>query len=43
MYLEQLPGFVATSRVCCLGGYREGMSSSEVFVWFEIESKCLIW
>ena len=25
----------ATSRVCCLGGDREGLSSSKVFVWFE--------
>ena len=35
--MKQPLGFVAQ------GGDREGMSSSEIFVWFEIESPCLVW
>ena len=30
-------------EVCYLGGDRKGLSSSEVFVWFEIESLCMVW
>ena len=25
------------------GGEMEGFSSSEVFVWFETESTCMVW
>ena len=33
----------ATSEVCCSRGDRDGVSSSEIFVWFETESPCLVW
>ena len=33
----------ATSRVCSSGGDREGLSSLEVFVWFETKSPCVVW
>ena len=32
-----------TSRVCYLGGDREGLSYSEVFAWFETEFTCVVW
>ena len=35
-YKEQPP------RFCCSGGDREGVSSLEIFVWFETESPCLV-
>ena len=31
------------SRVCCSRGDRKGLSFSKVFVWSEIESKCMVW
>ena len=31
-----------TSRVCCSGGDWEGLYSSEVVIWLEAESPCLI-
>ena len=37
VYMEQPSGFVGSR------GAREGVSSSEIFVWFEIESLCLVW
>ena len=40
VYMEQSPGFVAQGGG---GGDREGLSSSEVFVWFETESTCVVW
>ena len=33
----------ATSGVCFSREDREGVSSSKIFVWFEIESPCLVW
>ena len=33
----------ATSGVCCSGEDRKGVSSSEIFVWFETKSPCLVW
>ena len=33
--MEQPPG--------CLGGDREGLLSSKVFVWFETKSTCVVW
>ena len=33
----------ATSGVCCSGGDGEGVLSTEISVWFEIESLCLVW
>ena len=33
----------ATSGVCCSREDREGVLSSEISVWFETESLCLIW
>ena len=35
--MEQPLGFVVQ------GGDKEGVSSSEVFVWFEAESTCMVW
>ena len=37
VYMEQPLRFVAQ------GGDREGLSSSEVFVWFKTESLCVVW
>ena len=33
----------ATFKVCCLRGDREGLSYSEVFVWFETKSPRVVW
>ena len=37
VYMEQPLGF------CCSVGDREGLSSSEVFVWSETKSMCVVW
>ena len=32
-----------TFGVCCSRGDTKSVSSSEIFVWFETESPCLVW
>ena len=31
------------SKVCCSRRDKEGLLSSEIFVWFETESACMVW
>ena len=41
IFMKNLHG--ATFGVCYSRGDREGLLSSEIFVWFETESRCLVW